>query len=62
MEQNIPSATTWHVQDNRGIRPRQHGVMKGRSCLTNLISFYNKVTHLVDEGQAVGVVHLDKSL
>ncbi|GAB0199510.1 mitochondrial enolase superfamily member 1 [Grus japonensis] len=29
-----------------------------RSCLTNLISFYDKVTHLVDEGKAVDVVYL----
>ncbi|GAB0185563.1 hypothetical protein GRJ2_001021600 [Grus japonensis] len=33
--------------------------MKGRSCLTNLISFYDQVTHLVDEGKAVDVVCLD---
>ena len=42
---------------NQGIRPRQHGLMKGRSCLTNLI-FYNQVTDLVDEGKAVVVVYL----
>jgi len=33
--------------------------MKGRSCLTNLISFYDKVTRLVDEGKAVDIVYLD---
>jgi len=33
--------------------------MKGRSCLTNLISFYDKVTCLVDERKAVDVVYLD---
>ncbi|KAK4830709.1 hypothetical protein QYF61_012969 [Mycteria americana] len=35
--------------------------MKGRSCLTNLISFYDKVTHLVDEGKTADVVCLDFS-
>jgi len=33
--------------------------MKGRSCLTNLTSFYDQVIHLVDEGKAVDVVYLD---
>jgi len=33
--------------------------MKVRSCLTN--SFYDQVTHLVDEGKAVDVVYLDFS-
>ena len=45
----------------QGIRPSQHGLMKGRSCLTNLISFYDWVTRLVDEGKAVDVVYLDFS-
>ena len=34
--------------------------MKGWSCLTNLISC-DKMTHLVDNGKAVGVVFLDLS-
>ncbi|GAB0208059.1 mitochondrial enolase superfamily member 1 [Grus japonensis] len=61
MEQFILSALTRQVQDNQGIRPSQHGFMKGRSCLTNLISFYDKVTRLVDEGKAVDVIYLDFS-
>jgi len=36
-------------KDSQGIRPSQHGFMKGWSCMTNLISFYEQVTHLVDE-------------
>ncbi|PKU33043.1 rna-directed dna polymerase from mobile element jockey-like [Limosa lapponica baueri] len=61
MEQIILSAITQHIQDNQVIRPSQHAFMKGRSCLTNLISFYDKVTYLVDEGKAVDVVYLDFS-
>ena len=33
--------------------------MKSRSCLTNLISFYDRVTSLVDEGKAADIVYLD---
>ncbi|KAK4820504.1 hypothetical protein QYF61_000083 [Mycteria americana] len=61
MEQIILSGITWHVQDNQGIRPSQHGFMKGRSCLINVISPYDKVNRLVDEGKAVDVVYLDFS-
>ncbi|KAK4832398.1 hypothetical protein QYF61_022533 [Mycteria americana] len=61
MEQIIPRAITRHVENNQGIKPSQHGFRKGRSCFTNLISFYDKVTHLVDEGKAVDVVYLDFS-
>uniref|UniRef100_A0A493TVJ9 Reverse transcriptase domain-containing protein n=1 Tax=Anas platyrhynchos platyrhynchos TaxID=8840 RepID=A0A493TVJ9_ANAPP len=61
MEQIMLRIITWHLQGKQVIRPSQHGFMKGRSCLTNLISFYDKVTHLVDEGKAVDVVYLDFS-
>ncbi|KAK4812034.1 hypothetical protein QYF61_026172 [Mycteria americana] len=61
MEQIILSAIMLHGQDKQVIRPSQHGFMKGRSCLTNLTSFYDKVTRPVDEGKAVDVVYLDFS-
>ena len=50
-----------HTQDNQGIRPSQHGFMQGRCCLTNLISFYDQVTCLADEGKSVDVAYLDFS-
>lgn len=43
------------------IRPNLHGFMKSISCLTSLISFYNKVTHLVDMGSAVDIVDVEFS-
>ncbi|KAK4830633.1 hypothetical protein QYF61_012458 [Mycteria americana] len=42
MEQIVFSAITWRVEDNQVIGPSQHGFMRGRSSLTNLISFYDK--------------------
>ncbi|KAF1648163.1 putative RNA-directed DNA polymerase from transposon X-element, partial [Eudyptes chrysocome] len=61
MERFILRALTRHERDNQGIRPSQHGFMRGRSCLTNVISFYDQVSRLVDEGKAVDVVYLDFS-
>ena len=61
MEQIILREITQHLWDNCGIMPSQHGFIRSRSCLTNLISFYDLVTHLVDEGKAADVVCLDFS-
>ncbi|XP_065510682.1 olfactory receptor 14J1-like [Caloenas nicobarica] len=61
VEQMILANITQHLQENHVIRPSQNGLVKGRSCLTNLISYYNKVTQLVEEGKTVDVLHLDFS-
>ncbi|PKU31435.1 rna-directed dna polymerase from mobile element jockey-like [Limosa lapponica baueri] len=39
----------------------QHRFNKGKLCLTNLITFCNKVTCSVDEGRAMDIVYLDFS-
>ncbi|KAJ7396814.1 RNA-directed DNA polymerase from mobile element jockey-like protein [Pitangus sulphuratus] len=61
MEQIILMVITQHLQDCQGIRPSQHGFRKSRSCLTNLIFFYDQVTRLTDEGKAVDLVYPDFS-
>jgi len=39
IEQIVLREITRHMRDNWGIRPSQHRFTKGRSCLTNAISF-----------------------
>jgi len=60
-ERFILSALTGHVKHNQGIRTSQHGFVKGRSCLTNLISFYDQVTHVVDKGKVVDDLDFSKA-
>ena len=60
-EQIIPSVTTWPMQDNWRNGCSQHGVVKGSSYLMSLISFYDRMTCLVDEGKAADVAYLNLS-
>ena len=41
------------------INTSQHGFLKARSCLTNLLCFFEEITKWVDNGSPVDVVYLD---
>ena len=41
------------------INSYQHGFLKARSCLTNLLCFFEEITKWVDEGSPVDVIYLD---
>ncbi|PKU32883.1 protein hook hypothetical protein [Limosa lapponica baueri] len=58
MEQLILETSYRHTKNKKVIRSSQHGFMKEKSYLTNLITFYSEVTSLMDEGQAISVVFL----
>jgi len=56
MEQLILEVIIKQVEEKKVIKSSQHGFTKGKSCLTNLIAFYEGMTCWVDEGRAVDVV------
>ena len=41
------------------INTSQHGFLKARSCLTNLLCFFEEITKWVDDGSPVDVIYLD---
>ena len=41
------------------INPSQHGFLKARSCLTNLLCFVEDITKWVDDWSPVDVIYLD---
>ncbi|CAM4705595.1 unnamed protein product [Caretta caretta] len=58
MEQVFKESVLKHLDERKVIRNSQHGFTKGKSCLTNLIAFYDEITGSVDEGKAVDVLFL----
>ncbi|CAM4320898.1 unnamed protein product [Lepidochelys kempii] len=61
MEQVFKESILKNSEERKVIRNSQHGFTKGKSCLTNLIDFCDKITGSVDAVKAVDMLFLDFS-
>jgi hypothetical protein len=59
MESLIRDAMTSHLTANKLINKSQHGFVKDRSCVTNLLEFLEQATTVVDGGAGFDIIYLD---
>ena len=58
METIIKNRLLKHIEDNNAMSEKQHGFMKGKSCLT-ILETHEEITCDLDHGNAADVIFLD---
>lgn len=61
LEKFLRNKINVNVERQGLIKGSQHGFVREKFCLTNLIEFFKELTKFIDEGSAVDTVHIDFS-
>lgn len=59
IETLIKRSLAEHLERHSLLNKSQHGFLPKRSCLTNLLEFFDDITKILDEGDPVDVIYLD---
>jgi hypothetical protein len=59
LESLIRTKLVQHIEKNKLFSDHQHGFMKNRSCLTNLLETFEEWTSALDAGYGLDVLYLD---
>ena len=59
MERLVRNAIVEHMTTNNLIPESQHGFLKGKSCVTQLLEYLEDITEAMDNGKDADVIYLD---
>ena len=59
LEKIIKEEIVSYLEENELLKDTQHGFRRGRSCLTNLLDFFQTLTNEIDKGESMDILYLD---
>ena len=59
MERPVRNAIVEHMTTKNLFSESQHGFLKGKSCVTQLLEYLEDITEAMDNGKDVDVIYLD---